>query len=367
MHILTIILITFVTIQVVYFAAYLVAFSSATSALTDSEEPVTIVICAHDEEQNLRQLIPILLDQKYSNFEIVIVEDRSNDESFDFLHEASKQNDKLRVVQVKNKPDHVSGKKFALTLGVKAAKHEWILLTDADCRPGNSNWVKEMSAQFSKDKAIVIGFSPYQKEAGLLNSFIQYETLFTAIHYMGMALLGKPYMGVGRNLAYRKSLFLDNKGFNKHLSITGGDDDLFVNSVSHKNNTAVVMGEASLVYSKPKTNWTDYYFQKLRHLSVGKKYKWSAKLRSILFHVSLIGSWLLVIPATVFSPWFYLPISIFSFRLILLTLLTHKASRKLGDPFVAWKATFLDFIFVIYYLVVGLKALHTNKVKWKRT
>lgn len=367
MDIYTLILTVFIAIQGIYLIFYLIAFSSSRSTSADSQVPVSVIVCAHDEEENLRELIPILLLQDYPEYEVIVVEDRSNDGSFDFLYQAAKENSKIRMVQVKDKPDHINGKKFALTLGVKAAKHDWVLLTDADCRPGGPHWIFEMSKQFSMDRSIVIGYSPYLKEEGLLNSLIQYETLLTATHYIGMALMGRPYMGVGRNLAYRKSLFLNNKGFNEHLSVTGGDDDLFVNRMCTKQNTGIVTGTASLVYSKPKTTWAEFYFQKLRHLSVGKRYKAISKVNSGLFHLSLIGSWLLVVPATLFSSLIYIPISIFSVRLILLILLTHRASRKLGDPFEAWKAVYLDFVFVIYYLVVGLNALRTNKVRWKRT
>lgn len=367
MHLLPIVFIVFVVIQSVYITLFLIAFSRLRLSFSEDPVPVSIIVCAHNEEKNLRELIPLLLRQEYPEFEIIIVEDRGNDDSFDFLYEATKHHNKLRVVQVKNKPEHINGKKYALTLGLKAAKHEWVLLTDADCRPGSKQWIKEMSNHFSKDTAIVIGFSPYQKAKGLLNSFIRYEGLLTAIQYLGMAIMGKPYMGVGRNLAYRKNLFLENKGFKSHLSITGGDDDLFVNQLGNKKNTAVAIGVSTLVYSKPKTTWEQFYFQKLRHLSVGKQYKAIDKLNLGLFNLSLIGTWLLIIPAVMYSPLFYIPLGVFLLRICLLTLLAHKASRKLGESFGAWKVFFLDFIFVIYYLVIGLQALHSNKVRWKKT
>src|SRR5690606_33778770 len=121
------------------------------------------------------------------------------------------------------------GKKYGLTLGIKAASHEWILLTDADCRPNSRRWIRSMSRYFDEDTQFVLGFSPYRATAGLLNLFIRFETMLTAIQYFSFGWLGNPYMGVGRNLAYRKSKFLEEKGFNNFLHVTGGDDDLFVN------------------------------------------------------------------------------------------------------------------------------------------
>lgn len=366
MHIIALFFVVFALIQIIYLLTLLVAITKYKAQPADRKVPVSVIVCGHDEHQNLQELLPLLLNQEYPDFEVVVVEDRSNDESFDFLYEACKHHSNLRLVRVKDKPEHVNGKKFALTLGIKAARHEWVLLTDADCRPNSTHWIKEMSTRFSNESEIVLGYSPYQKKSGLLNLFIRYETLLTAIQYFGMAILGKPYMAVGRNLAYRKSLFLNNKGYSSHLSVTGGDDDLFVNQWGHKKNTTIVIGPESIVYSTPKTSWIEFYYQKLRHLSVGKRYKISDKIVSGVFMLSLVGCWLLIVPAVIYSTIFYVPIAVFLIRIILLTLLAHKASRKLGEAFEGWKVPVLDFIFVIYYLVVGLAALRTNQVRWKR-
>jgi len=357
----------FIVIQVIYLLLFLVAFSRRKSNGNAEPRPVSVIVCAHDEEQNLRELIPLLLQQDHPDFEIICVEDRSNDESFDYLYAIAKQDSRLRMVPVKSKPEHINGKKFALTLGIKAARHEWVLLTDADCRPNGNQWIREMSSQFNDDVQIVLGYSPYQQLGGFLNSFIRFEGLITAVQYVGMALLGRPYMGVGRNLAYRKSLFLDNKGFSGHLGVTGGDDDLFVNQRGTGKNTSLRIGSASITYSKPKTQWDDFYVQKVRHLSVGRHYKSSDKLILGMFIFSWIGSWLLLIPAVVFSRFHYLIIGAFVLRTILLTILAHISSRRMGDLFNAWKVPFLDFIFTIYYLVVGLVSLHTNNIRWKKT
>ncbi len=356
-----------VGIQLAYITALLIAFLKRKAWATVDPIPVSVIVCAHDEEQNLRELIPLLLQQDHHDFEVICVEDRSNDESFEFLYEVAKQNKKLKLVPVKSKPEHVNGKKFALTLGIKAAKHDWVLLTDADCRPNSNRWISEMSSQFTDDTQIVLGYSPYQSTEGFLNSFIRFEGLLTAIQYIGMAILGRPYMGVGRNLAYRKKLFLDHKGFSTHLAVTGGDDDLLVNQLSNRKNTAIKIGPESKVYSKPKTSWGEFYIQKIRHLSVGRYYRLTDKLILGLFHCSWIGTWLLFIPALIFSEAVYLVIAAFALRIILVAVLAHISSRKLGDKFRTWYVPFLDFIFTIYYLVTGLVSLHTNNVRWKKT
>jgi glycosyltransferase involved in cell wall biosynthesis len=327
--------------------------------------PVSVIVCAHDEEKNLRELIPMLLAQDHPEFEVIIVEDRCNDGTYDYLREAVAENSKLKMVRVIHKPDHISGKKFGLTLGIRAARYEWLLLTDADCRPVSNQWIKHMTERYTDQTQIVLGFSPYLKMKGLLNSFIRFEALLTGIQLVSLARLGRPYMGVGRNLVYTKSLFLQNKGYNEHLEIMGGDDDLFVNKHATKINTRVSMGPESITFSKPKLNWRDFLHQKLRHLAVGKRYKFFDKVILAFFSVTWILTWFLVIPALFFSTSSYVIASIFVLRWILLVLLLYKGSVKLGGSWESWKAPFLDFIFAFYYLVTGLRALVVKHIRWK--
>jgi glycosyltransferase involved in cell wall biosynthesis len=356
------------SIQIIFFALFIAAFSGAKGIeSTEAVEPVSILICTHDEEVNIRELLPQLLAQDYPDFEIIVVDDRSNDNTYDYLLEATERHRQLRMVTVEQKPDHISGKKFALTLGIRAASNDWLLLTDADCRPKNNRWLRSMTSCFTTKTQLVLGYSPYLRSGGLLNSFIRFEGLTTAIQYLGMALLGKPYMGVGRNIAYRKSLFLNHKGFNGHLGITGGDDDLFVNTHAQKSNTVVCIGEDALVYSHPKLSWMEFHYQKLRHLSVGRFYKFSDRLVLGLFTLSWLLVWALAVPSAFVTSFTNATLLLFIARWIFLILLFHFASRRLGDPFESWKVPFLDFIYAIYYLVTGLAALQSKRIRWKKS
>ena len=355
-------------VQLLYLFIFLAAF------VRDRREPATnvptgvsVIVCAHDEEENLRTLIPILLSQNHPNYEVIIVDDRSNDGTYDLLLKLTTEHPKLRMVTVRELPKHMTGKKFALTMGIKAAKHDWVLLTDADCRPG-PNWIDGMSQHFSDDKNIVLGFSPYEKHPGLLNSFIRFESLLTAIQYFGFAILGRPYMGVGRNLAYKRKLFLDSKGFNDHLDILGGDDDLFVNQHASAATTAVAMGSSVMVPSVPKKTWREYFHQKLRHLSVGKRYRAADRFLLGMFTTT----WILW-PFTCLSlPFFGTESAIVGGMILLrwftLVALFSTAPRALGEANVApagWKVPFLDFIYAFCYLVAGPIALVTKRVRWK--
>jgi glycosyltransferase involved in cell wall biosynthesis len=362
---LTTLSLTVLIIQAIYFILFLIAFRKADKPFSVEQPGVSVIVSAHDEEENLRELVPLLLSQDYSEFEVIIVEDRSNDGTYDFLLQATKEHERLKMVRVTHKPDHINGKKFAITLGIRAARYDWVLFTDADCRPTTNRWIETMAGKFNEQSKIVVGFSPYLKNEGLLNSFIRYESLLTGIQFIGFALLGRPYMGVGRNLAYRKELFLDNKGFNSHLGVTGGDDDLFVNQHAIKLNTSVSIGADAIVFSKPKTTWGDFFHQKLRHLSVGKYYKFSDKIVLGLFSLTWLLTWFVVLPYLFFSPWLKVLLIVFFLRMILMIASMHILPKKLGASFEAWKAPLLDFMYAFYYLGIGAKALFVKKVKWK--
>lgn len=364
---LTLVLTCFVLlgIQIVYLSIFLFAFSRKVNTVIQKPNPVSVIVCAHDEEQNLRELVPMLLAQDHPEFEIIIVEDRSNDGTYDYLLQATQENSRLKMVRVVEKPEYINGKKFGITLGIRAAKYDWLLFTDADCRPDGNQWITRMTERYDEQTQFVLGFSPYRKTDGLLNAFIRFESLLTAIQYMGMAMLGRPYMGVGRNLAYTKSLFLKSKGFNNYLGVMGGDDDLFVNLHATKQNTQVAVGQDATTVSKPKNSWSEFMDQKLRHLFAGKRYKFSDKIILGLFMVSWLFTWFLVVPAIFFTHPFWLLMSFFLLRWLMLMVLFQKASQRLGGKFEVWKTPILDFIFPFYYLVTGLRALVAKRIRWK--
>ncbi len=280
---------------------------------------VSVIVCARNEERNLRDYLQALLTQDYPEFEVIVVNDGSIDDTRTYLEYWQKRYRNLKLTFVPAGAKVGSTKKLAITLGAKAAQYDYLLLTDADCRPESTHWISEMmkgfahpsvsaavsqrsgqsaqqsvsaavsqrsgqSAQRSVSEAvtIVLGFGAYFAKPGLLNRMIQFDTLFNGLQYLGMAACGHPYMGVGRNLAYSKRLFFQQGGFYHLMTSKAGDDDLFVNRVATAANTAVVCTPDSLTWSVPKTNLTDWFRQKRRHLSVAPKYKSSSKFRLTL-------------------------------------------------------------------------------------
>jgi glycosyltransferase involved in cell wall biosynthesis len=365
LSILVLICIVLVAVQILYLSIFLFAFSRQDNFEGGKPNPVSVIVCAHDEEQNLKELIPLLLEQDHPEFEVIIVEDRSNDGTYDYLLQATQQYSRLKMVRVVNKPEYIQGKKFGITLGIRAAKYNWLLFTDADCRPMSKHWVRGMMERCNDQTQFILGYSPYRKEAGFLNSFIRFESLLTGIQALGMALLHRPYMGVGRNLAYSRSLFLQSKGFNNYLEVVGGDDDLFVNLHATKSNTQVCIGHDVTTVSAPKKSWSDFMDQKLRHLYAGKRYKFSDKIILGAFMMSWILTWILGVPMIFLVEPFWPLFVGFMTRWIVLIWLFSEASKRLGGQFEIWKTPFLDFIFPFYYLVTGLRALVVKRIRWK--
>jgi glycosyltransferase involved in cell wall biosynthesis len=351
---------------VIIFSRFLVEKKGSIVTSTNTKG-VSVIVCAWNEIDNLIELLPILASQNYPEYEVVIVDDRSNDGSGEFLKNEIALYPNFKLVTISETPEHLASKKYALSLGIKVASKDLILLTDADCRPTSDLWIAGMVNHLGFDKQIVLGFSPYSHQAGFLNSFIRFETLFTAWQYFAYTLLGMPYMGVGRNLLYRRKLFFDNLGFRNHQKITGGDDDLFVNETSNSKNTAICFHEDTHMVSEPKQTFADWYIQKKRHLSIGKRYKRRDKFFLGLYSITHILSWLLlplilVVPlkAQIFLA------GLFIFRFLIFWIFGAVASNKLGKIVTWYSIPLFDFLLAVYYAVMGwFSVVSMKKVRWK--
>ncbi len=366
-------LISLVFIQLFFHLVYFIRIPIFKRKVDDQKdiEGISIVICAHNEEVNLRQLLPILLEQDHPNFEIIIVDDKSSDGSYDFLTEEKLKHPKLKLVVIDSTPDAFNSKKYALTLGIKAAKNDIVLLTDADCWPNSASWASQMARSFEEETQIVLGYSHYQKSGGFLGKLIEFETLVTGILYISSALAFRPYMGVGRNLAYRKSFFLKNKGFYGMMELTGGDDDLFINKYAKKKFTKVCVGPEVVVWSIPKKSWSTYYTQKIRHLAAGKHYKFRDKFKIGLFHASLWLMWLSAIGLAFF--WenlldfeilFGIAAGGFLLRLILLHVFFILSAKRFGVKVAGFLLIFYEILYLKYYLLVGITAQFSKRIRW---
>jgi glycosyltransferase involved in cell wall biosynthesis len=331
---------------------------------TTKQEPVSVIICARNERENLEKYLPSVIDQDYPVFEVVVIDDGSWDGTEEFLEELSKHVKNLKVVTLKIEDRFHRGKKFAVTMGIKAAQYNRLLLTDADCRPVSDQWIKSMVAAAGDDKEIVIGYSPYKAGWSPLKMFIHYETLHTALQYLGYALNGMPYMAVGRNLSYTRDLFFSVKGFAKHQHLLSGDDDLFVNQTANKINTSVQMVPESFVETYPKKSFSRWSRQKSRHLSTGRFYK--AKHRFWLgtysfFHFVFYFSLLLLLGLR--FDWIWLA-SVVVLKFAVQYAVFYPAAMKLRSTRSVALLPLFDFLFLFYNLTLGLKGLFMKPEKW---
>jgi biofilm PGA synthesis N-glycosyltransferase PgaC len=330
--------------------------------------PISVIISARNEAENLRTYLPHILGQNYPDFEVVVINDCSYDESDLVLEEMQNTYAHLKVVTITEHERFKTGKKFAVTLGIKAAKNEYLLFTDADCMPNSGNWITRMAAHFNGTTDIVLGYSPYYKSKNFLNPFVRFETLKTAINYLSAALTGDPYMGIGRNLAYTKTLFFSVKGFAAHMHLMAGDDDLFVNQNATSENTAIEIHPESFIYTSAKTTLTAWYRQKKRHLGVGKYYK--NKHRRMLTFDALSGClfYLVLAGCLLFNYEPLLALGIFLFRLILQLVIYSKIFKKLDAADLIWYLPGFDWFYYVYLNVFGLitSFIKTTKAsQWK--
>ncbi|MES2797882.1 MAG: glycosyltransferase [Bacteroidota bacterium] len=328
---------------------------------------VSIVVCAWNEFDNLTDLLPILDYQKYPDYEVIIVDDRSTDGSGEFLKHELLNYPNFKLITISDTPEHLASKKYALSLGIKVASKDVILLTDADCKPTSDQWITGMVNKLGFDKQIVLGFSPYLEEPGFLNSFIRFETFFTAWQYFSYALLGIPYMGVGRNLMYRRKLFFDKLGFRNHQKITGGDDDLFINENSNSNNTAICFHPDTYTYSAAKKTFSEWFIQKKRHLYIGRRYKNRDKILLGIYSVTHILIWIMLpILFFVSKKLLILLGSIFLFRLLIVWIFGAVANHKLGSTLRWYALPMFDGLMALYFGVMGwFSIINVKKVRWR--
>lgn len=314
------------------------------SPLTADSSPVTqgvtIVISAHNESDNLSQYLQALLTQDYPEYEVIVVDDGSEDDTRAVLDSYMIRDPRLHMTFVPYGARVGSTKKLALTLAAKSARYDYLLLTDADCVPESDQWIRQMMNGFRNgpsEKDIVLGFSPYFETRGHLNRLIRFDTLFNGLHYLGAALCGHPYMGVGRNLAYRKSLFFESGGFTHLMTNKAGDDDLFVNHVATRDNTAVVLSRESLVWSPAKKTFKAWWQQKRRHLSVSPAYKTSSKFRLAiepmtrgLFYAALLAIVIMHHEWMITNYLLMAAVLLFLVRWVMQTVVINVSARRLG-------------------------------------
>jgi len=356
-----------VLVQLIYYVGFYMRFVFyKNKSIPFAPEPVSVIICARNEAENLESYLPVILSQDYPDYEVIVVDDCSTDETDMVLKKYLVQYPKLRTSVIKEDKKFSHAKKLAVTIGIKAARHERLLFIDADCRPESDQWIRQMSGQFTDNIAIVLGYGGYFSQPGLLNKYIRYDTLVIAMQYFSYALGKIPYMGVGRNLAYKRSLFYQGKGFASHFHLASGDDDLFVNEHATSTNTAVMFLPESHTRTAPKQSFDRWFFQKKRHVSTARLYKPQHKLLlsleplfRLLFYASFVP--LLFIPALRVTV-----LGVFAVRLMVQIFVIKKTMIRLNEKNLLVISLLFDLISL--FINVGLyfsSQIRPANYQWK--
>lgn len=360
-------LIAFIAMCFYYFNQIkpLASFKSICLEESKDELPVSIIICARNEDDNLTEFLPKVLTQHYKQFEVIVVNDCSYDNTENVIDEFMKIFPNLKKVTIKEDDYYKHGKKYAVLIGIKGAQYNNLLFIDADCYPSGDDWLASMSKGFVNKKEIVLGYGAYQKEDGFLNKLIRFDTFLIATNYLSAAIKGKAYMGVGRNLAYTKELFYKEKGFAKHYHIVSGDDDLFINQACSADNTNVSISNNAITYSIAKKNFTDWKRQKQRHLSTAPHYNSSSKLMITMGYASQYFFYMSFISLLFFKTTFIFALAGLFFKIIIQLSITNKAAKKLNEIDL-WQMSFVyEFLLLFIYPIFHIGRLLNKPNKWK--
>lgn len=326
--------------------------------------PVSVVICCKNEAENLQQNLPSILSQDYPNFEIVLINDYSKDHTLEVIETFAAKDPRITIVNVIPNETFWASKKYALTLGIKKAKHELLVFTDADCKPSSNDWLRHMSSRISDEKQIILGYGAHKKQKGIFNKLVRFETLMTAIQYLSYAHSGMPYMGVGRNLAYTKTNFFSVNGFISHIKVTSGDDDLLINETATKKNTAIEVHPDAFTISSTKESFATWYFQKRRHITTANLYKTKHKLLLSTYYACNLFFWVLLALCFIVCDWKITTI-IVAFRILFHYISIGKATRKLNEKDLVYFIPFYELFLLLFQMSIFISNLISKPKRWK--
>jgi glycosyltransferase involved in cell wall biosynthesis len=356
-----------VAIQILFYLGVFGKFAFAKAQkIVPKRISISVIVCAKNEGENVANFIPLLAEQNYPDFEIILIDDASSDNTLAIFEDFEKQYPNIRLVKVQNNEAFWGNKKYALTLGIKTAKKEYLLFTDADCYPTSKDWITAMSSQFTMQKTIVLGYGKYEKISNsFLNKTIRFETLLTAIQYFSWTKVGRPYMGVGRNLAYKREEFFNVNGFIGHIQIRCGDDDLFINQAANSKNTTIAYTPESFTYSKPKTTFKDWFTQKRRHLTTAQHYKFFDRFQLGLFYSSQLLFILLSILLLAFQFQWILVLSLLFFRYLITWIVIGFSAGKLKEKDVVYWYPIIELVLIFTQLNIFITNTFSKPVLWK--
>ena len=353
-------------IQLFYYLFFFLRLAFLKPKVKDTFEthPVSVIICSRDEAANLvKNLLGALVQNYPTTHEVIVVNDNSLDESKYILEEFQRTFKQLHLIELRQEARFIPGKKYPLSIGIKTARHEIVLLTDADCVPASEFWIQKMQEMFTGGIEIVLGYGPLHKKKGFFNKLVRWETFHTALQYLSYAKSGLTYMGVGRNLSYKKEVFFRHKGFSAHNHVPGGDDDLFINKASTKKNTAIVIDKDTFTLSEPPKSWKQWFRQKNRHYTTSKYYKGIHQFLLGLYAFSLFLFYPLFVVSLFLFDW-RIVLGVFGIRLVIQAIVIFKTTHKLDEKDLFPWFVFFDVWMFFYYLIFASSLLKKPNKNW---
>ncbi|GBU08749.1 glycosyl transferase family 2 [Bacteroidales bacterium] len=349
---------------------YKAQISRGKHVFSSNSQAVSVIICAQNESQNLSKYLPSILSQDYPVFEVIVVNDGSTDESEEILGQLENTYKNLYRTYVPSEVKSLSRKKLAVTIGAKAAKYDLLLFAEASSEPVSKDWIRLMARHFDSEKSVVLGFSAFSKSQGFFNKFAVYDNLFTGMQYLSLALLGRPYMGVKGNMAYKKELFFSHKGFYKHLNLQAGEDDLFINEVATRSNTAVEISQESITVNhlNDLSIWRE---MKISRATTQRYYKRDSvfflRVESFSSSCFFLFSFALLFIGFSSYPIIITVGLLFFLRLLVQVIVINKNAISLGVERFYFTLPIFDFILLIYNIYCYIYRFYRGKndYTWK--
>lgn len=312
--------------------------------------PLSILLTVHDNARELERHLPVILSQDYPvGYEVIAVVSRGEDDTDDVLKQFANSHSNLYVTFIPDTSRYMSRKKLAVTLGVKAAKNEWVLMTDATCVPSSDQWLKHMARHATTGTDLVIGYSNYDDEA---TDFQRFERLVSQRYILRKAQRGTAYRCEPGNLMFRKACFLDGRGFEGNLKYVRGEYDFIVNKFAERGNVATVIApEAWMIEDAPtKKQYRNrhlYYMETRRHLERSFGYRLPAWMDQCALHLTVLfivaafayGGFLLTVQPSEGKGWLYIGSAALALIITLTvrSILGQRGCRQFGEQIPAWK------------------------------
>ncbi len=357
--ILLILTFLFLLINLLFYISIKKTFSKKINQIPEIK--ISVVVAAKNEEANISNLINTLTNQNYDKtlFEVIIVDDNSTDSTYVRTRQLISDKTNFSLIKEDSKP--FPGKKGALTIGIKKAQNDFIMITDADCIP-QKDWLKIYSGIFSKGYDFVFGVAPFYKENSFINNLSCFENIRSSILSFSATILGLPYSAAARNFGFKKSSFEKIKGYSNTLETVSGDDDLLIReAVKNKMRIGLSTEKESFVYSKTKNNFKGYLKQKARHTQTSLHYLPIHKLFLSLWH--LLNLFFLFSPILIFIDSIFL--SLFLVKIIIDIIIVYSIQKLFSYDFNPLKIFYLQIIYEIFLILNFFHAL-IGETDWKK-